>query len=102
MVLTNVLLFLFLVGSWAYTEQQTRVLDDDTVQSCMVALDRQRAREDEYSWDYDAADPRFGGPNVLAVDVVLDGRTREVRCAVASTGDTVDDPLSVTSVEVLG
>jgi hypothetical protein len=101
MVLADALLFLFLVGAWAYTEQQTRVLDDDTVQACAVALQAERADPDELWFDYTLADPRFAGRNVLAVDVVLDGRRREVHCAVASRGDTIDDPLAVTSAEVV-
>ena len=101
MVLVDALLFLCLVGAWASTEQQTRILDDDTVQACAVALQEERAVPDELWFDYTLTDPRFAGRNTLAVDVVLDGRPRTVHCAVASRGDTIDDPLAVTSAEVV-
>ena len=101
MVLVDALLFLFLVGAWAYTEQQTRVLDDDALQACAVALQAERADPDEIWFDYELRDPRFGGRNVLETDVELDGRTRTVRCTVIVTGTNQSDPLTVDAVEVL-
>ena len=101
MVLVNALLFLCLVGAWAYTEQQTRVLDDDALQACAVALQDERADPDELWFEYDLTDPRFGGRNVLETDVELDGRTRTVHCTVTVTGTNTDDPVIVDAVEVL-
>ena len=101
MVLVNALLFLCLVGAWAYTEQQTRVVDDDTLRSCAITLENQRPTTAKGYQQIDLTNPRFGGPNVLEADVELDGRTRTVHCAVTVTGTNSTDRAVVTSVEVL-
>ena len=101
MVLVNALLFLFLVGAWSYTEQATRVLGDDAAQACAVALQTERADPDELWFDYDLTDLRFGGRDILAADVALDGRLREVHCTVTVTGANSSDPVTVDKFEVL-
>jgi hypothetical protein len=101
MVLVNALLFLCLVGAWAYTEQQTRVVDDDALRSCENTLQNQHLVVAKVYQSFDLTNPRFGGPNVLEADVEVDGRTRTVRCAVTVTGTNSTDPVVVTSVEVL-
>jgi hypothetical protein len=108
MVLANALLFLCLVGAWAYTSQHRRVLDDDTLAACGQAI---AERQGGFGFDYRLSHPRFGGPNVLeaSFDWEADRRDLEppdalasgtVRCRVVAPGDTIDDPLTVTAVEV--
>jgi hypothetical protein len=101
MVLVNALLFLCLVGAWAYTEQQTRVVDDDALRSCAITLQNQQPITAKGYQRVDLTSPRFGGPNVLEADVELDGRTSTVHCAVTVTGTISTDRVVVTSVVVL-
>ena len=108
MVLSNVALFLFLVGAWAYTAQHERVLDEDTGRQCLGAL---AAEQHAFEFDYRLGDPRFDGPNTLVATYTWEGTSTDyrpgpdhprgtVRCTVTADGDTMDDPLRVTHVEV--
>lgn len=110
-VVADALLVLFLVGSWSVTGQARRVLDDDTLEGCAVAL----AAAQGGSWlDYRLGDAGFGGPNVLEASYRRAERagagrpaptgpaSGTVRCAVEARGDTVDDPLTVVDVSVPG
>lgn len=103
MVVANVALLLGLGGAAGSLAQHERVLDDDTLDSCLAAL-----LGDRWSWQYAAGEPVFDGPNTVAADFrrtvsspagadapsVTSGR---MRCTV-SAGEEIDDPLHVVRV----
>ena len=111
MVLGNTLRFLCLVGAWAYTSQHRRVLDGDTLAACAQAIS---GRQGGFGFDYQLADPRFGGPNELEATFRWEPSYRDrdrdrpagptagtVRCHVDAPGDTIDDALTITDVQVV-
>ena len=108
MWLSNIALFLFFVGAWAFTAQHERVLDEDTGEQCLNALANEQLA---FAFDYRLGEARFEGPNTLVAAYTWEGTSTDyrpgpeeprgtVRCTVAAQGDTIDDPLVVTRIEI--
>jgi len=84
------------------------VLDEDTGEQCLNALANEQLA---FAFDYRLGESRFEGPNTLVAAYTWEGTSTDyrpgpeeprgtVRCTVAAQGDTIDDPLVVTRIEV--